>query len=185
MTADMIFAVSLLLAPAGTPEQTPPPERWAEVTGAIHRVAIDWEIMDKRECRYICGEPNDYQSDLDLLRRRRVEYADLPRLNDGAWLPRGPVVDTYIEFNRDHLKHLDKRLIFEPDRADLLLKAICETQKLYGVLDGIREGTSELSYVTSRRKALGRVRDRIGQDAWDKCVLPECVPSWTFAPGGK
>lgn len=96
MAADMLLAVSMLLAPVGTPEQTPSPERWADVSKAIQAVAIEWEIMDKREERYFVADPNDFQADIDFLRRRRVEFADVPHVVDSLWLPTGEVVNEFI-----------------------------------------------------------------------------------------
>ena len=74
--SDLLFAAMLLSAPMGTPEAAPTPERWPAVRDALHQTAVDWEILDSRERRYVLTKREDFQDDLDFLRKRRAE---LPR----------------------------------------------------------------------------------------------------------
>lgn len=57
-TADLVLAAVLLTTPPGVPEPTPPAEKWPDIRDAIHKVAVDWEILDPRETRYIMSRPD-------------------------------------------------------------------------------------------------------------------------------
>src|SRR5262249_32801790 len=114
--SDLILAVTLLSAPVGVPEETPPAERWPAVQAAIHQIAIEWEILDPRETGYVLSKPEEFQADLDFLRQRRIDFADAPKLMDAGRLPDRRLMDDYIQFNRAFRKVLDVRLLWEADR---------------------------------------------------------------------
>ncbi|MFO0823199.1 MAG: hypothetical protein U0792_08770 [Gemmataceae bacterium] len=178
--ADLFLATIMLSAPVGTPEQVPPPERWQIVQEAIHEIAIDWEILDPRETRYVLAKPDDFQIDLDFLRKRKADLADAPKLVEAARLPDRRIMDDHIQFNRAYRKHLDQRLIWEADRVDVLGEAVRETDRLYRLWDAMREAKCEFHYVTYRRLALKKLKEGIGAEVYDTGDLPPCVPEWRF-----
>ena len=179
--SDLFFAAMLLSAPVGTPEQVPPPDRWAVVRAAIHQTAKDWEILDERETRYVLAQPEDFQADLDFLRKRRADLADAPMLAESARLPDRRLMDDYIQFNRAYRKHLDVRMAWEGDRADIIGATIRETDRLYRLWDAIREAKCDYHYVTYRRTALKKLKDGLGEQVYTTGVLPPYVPDWRFA----
>src|SRR5215470_7138874 len=122
--SDLILAAALLSAPVGTPEQTPSEANWPSVRDAIHKLAIEWEIMDERESRYVLATRDDFQDDLNLLRKRYVELADAPKLIECRRLPDRNAVNEYIKFNRAYRKHLEEMALWELDRADRYNNAI-------------------------------------------------------------
>jgi hypothetical protein len=178
--ADLFLATIMLSAPVGTPEQVPPPERWSTVQEAIHEIAIDWEILDPRETRYVLAKPDDFQIDLDFLRKRKADLADAPKLVEAARLPDRRIMDDHIQFNRAYRKHLDQRLIWEADRVDVLGEAVRETDRLYRLWDAMREAKCEFHYVTYRRLALKKLKEGIGATVYETGDLPPCVPEWRF-----
>jgi hypothetical protein len=178
---DLLLAATLLTAPVGTPEQTPPEDRWIAVRDAIHKTAVDWEIMDSRETRYMMATREDFQPDLDLLRKRFSELADAPKLAECQRLPDRRTVNELIKFNRAYRQYLEEREIWETDRSDLLQAAIQETDRFYRQWDAIRDAQCDFYYVTVRRAALKRLRDAIGQDAFRAGRMPSYVPEWRFA----
>src|SRR4029079_19627185 len=99
--SDLILAAALLTAPVNTPEQTPTEENWVAVRDAVHTVAIDWEIMDPREARYLLATRDDFDPDLNLLRKRFAELADAPKLAACNRLPDRHMVNELIKFNRE------------------------------------------------------------------------------------
>src|SRR6476619_5326762 len=99
--SDLILAAALLTASVDTPEQTPTEEKWVTVRDAIHKVAIDWEIMDPREARYLIATREDFEPDLNLLRKRFAELADAPKLADCHRLPDRHTVTELIKFNSE------------------------------------------------------------------------------------
>jgi hypothetical protein len=178
---DLMLAATLLTAPVGTPEQTPPEDRWIIVRDAIHRTAVDWEIMDARETRYVLANREDFEPDLNLLRKRFTELADAPKLTDCQRLPDRRTVNELIKFNRDYRKNLEERQVWETDRSDILHTAIQETDRLYRQWDAVRDAQCDFYYVTVRRTALKKLRDAIGQDAFIAGHMPSYVPEWRFA----
>jgi hypothetical protein len=181
MTAsDLVLAVMMLSAPVGTPEQVPPPDRWPAIRMALQHTALDWEILDPRETRYVLAKIEDFQDDLDFLRKRRCELADAPPIVDSNRLPDRRLISDYIRFNRAYRAHLETRLSWETDRASLILEAITETDRMYKQWDAIREATGEFHYITVRRQALKRLRDSLGPTAYDAGQLPPYVPEWRF-----
>lgn len=178
---DLVLAATLLAAPVGTPEQTPPEERWTAVRDAIHQTAIRWEIMDPREERYLLAAREDFQSDLNLLRKRCADLADAPKLADCHRLPDRRTVNELIRFNRSFRKHLEEREMWEADRSDLFQQAMKETDRAYQQWDAIRDAQCDFYYVTVRRTALKKLRDTIGAEAFAVGVMPSYVPEWRFA----
>lgn len=177
---DLILAAVLIAAPPGTPETPPPPDRWPAVQAALLKTAVEWEILDERETRYVLARPEDYDADLNLLRRRYTDLARAPRAGDAGRFPTREVVNAYIRFNREYRTGLETRQVWEADRADLIRAAVSETDRLYRVWDAVRDARCEFYYVTVRRQALQRLRDAIGPDAYAAGRLPPYVPEWRF-----
>jgi hypothetical protein len=179
--SDLILAAALLTAPVDTPEQAPTEENWVAVRDAIHKIAIDWEIMDSRESRYLLASRDDFAADLNLLRKRFADLADAPKLAECHRLPDRHTVNELIKFNRAYRKHLEERQVWELDRADLFHNAIQETDRLHRQWDAIRDAQCEFYYVTVRRAALKKLREGIGAEAFVTGQMPQFVPAWRFA----
>jgi hypothetical protein len=179
--SDLLLATMLLSAPAGTPEPVPEGDRWAVVQAAIQQTAIEWQILDPRETRYVLAKPEDFQEDLDFLRRRKMDFETLPRVAESDRLPARQVLNENIRFNRAYRKTLETRLAWEPDRAGEIGEAIRETERLYKVWDAMRDARCEYHYVTVRRLALQKMKDLIGPEDYAAGVLPPFVPEWRFA----
>jgi hypothetical protein len=179
-SSDLVFAAALLSAPVGTPEPVPPEARWPSVRAAVHQIAVRWEIMDPREERYLMAARDDFEADLNLLRRRYADLADAPALADCHRLPDRATVNDLLRFNRAFRKHLEQREFWEPDRGDVFREAIREADRCYHQWDAIRDAQCEFYYVTVRRAALKKVRDTIGADAFSTGAMPPYVPVWRF-----
>ena len=177
---DLVLAATLLTAPPGTPEPVPDADRWPAVQAALHQTAVEWEILDSRETRYVMSRVEDFEADLNLLRRRYAELADAPKLSDAARFPDRRAVNDLIRFNRAYRKHLETRQVWEADRADAIRAAVLETDRLYRVWDAVRDARCEFYYVTVRRQALKKLKEMIGDDAYSLGELPPYVPEWRF-----
>lgn len=181
LASDLLFAVMLLSVPAGTPELSPAADRWPAVQAALKHTAIEWEILDPRESRYVLVKIEDFQEDLDFLRKRRAELEDAPRIVDALRLPEREAINQGIRFNRAFHKQLETRMTWEADRVGLIREVIEENERLYRIWDALRDAKSDLHYVTTRRIALMRLRDQIGSEAFENAELPPYVPEWRFA----
>ena len=179
--AEFTMAFMLLTAPPGVPETAPDAVKWPAVQSALQQLAVEWEILDPRETRYILAKPEEFGIDVNLLRRRFQELKDVPRLADAERLPDRHVAGDLIQFNRAFRKTLDTRRTLETDRADEWLEVIRETDKLYQVWDAVRDARCDFYYVTVRRHAMRKLKDALGDEAWDTARLPPSVPTWRFA----
>lgn len=175
---DLILAAALLTAPAGTPEPAPAADRWPGLRAALVQTALDWELLDERETRYVLARAEDFEADLNLIRRRHAELAGAPRLSEAARFPDKDTVNECVRSNRAYRKHLDVRLAWEADRAAGLRLAACETDRLYRVWDGVRDARCEFYYVTVRRAALKKVKEMIGEESYAAGELPSYLPDW-------
>ena len=180
---DLVLAAVLISAPPGTPEQTPPPEQWVAMQAALHKTAVTWEILDERETRYVLARPEDFEADLNLLRRRHVDLLDAPKLADACRLPDRHVVNDLIRFNRAYRKNLETRQLWEADRADMIRISVLETDRLYRVWDAVRDARCEFYYVTVGRQAMLKLKEQLGEEAYAAGDLPPHVPEWRFNDG--
>jgi hypothetical protein len=179
--SEFAIAFFLLTTPPGVAENPPEAARWPAIQAAVQKLAVDWEILDPRETRYILSKPEEFGVDINLLRRRYQELKDVPRLVEAQRLPDRNAANDLIHFNRAFRKTLESRRAIETDRSDEWLAVIRETDKLYQVWDAVRDARCEFYYVTVRRHAMRKLMDQIGEEAWDTATLPPGVPTWRFA----
>jgi hypothetical protein len=175
---DYLLAVALLTAPVDGSEPTP--DVYASLSPTIQAVAIQWEILDPREVRYVLTRSEDFASDLKLLRRRYQELANAPPVSDCQRFPDRATISDLLTFNRAYRQHLDSRLSVELVRWWELREAVQEADRLYQVWDTVRDARCDYYYVTVRRQALKRLRDTIGPEAYYGGNLPPHVPLWRF-----
>lgn len=177
---DFLLAAALLTAPADAPEMTVAPEIHARLQPALQTLALQWEILDPREVRYVLTRAEDFEADLQLLRRRYHDLADAPPLADANRFPERAVVADLLAFNRSYRQHLDARMSVEFVHWWELREALQEADQLYQVWDTVRDARCDYYYVTVRRQALKRLREAIGADAYHGGNLPPHVPIWRF-----
>ena len=179
--ADLLLAAVLLSIPPGTPAGCPTPAEWPGLRDAVQQVAVEMEILERRETRYVLTRPEDFCADLNMLRRRRAELADAPKAADARRFPDKETVSDLIRFNRAFDKHINARKDAESDRAAPLELVRRENERLYTIYSAVRESQCGYQDVTVRRGALKKLRDLIGDEAFQTGELPPNVPTWRFA----
>jgi hypothetical protein len=177
---EFLMAVALLTAVPDTPEAVPTAEEFATLRQAIQAVALEWEILDPREVRYLLARPEDFEADINLLRRRYQELADAPPLIDCERFPDRETINDLLAFNRSYRQYLDARLPMHMARWWELRTALQETDQLYQVWDTVRDARCDYYYVTVRRQALKKLRDLIGPELYTSGQMPPYVPLWRF-----
>jgi hypothetical protein len=177
---EYLLALGLLLAPPDAP--APDPALFSATRLPLQVLAVEWEILDPREVRYMLARQEDFSSDLNLLRRRNAELAGAPLAADAGRFPERTTVNELLAFNRAYRQHLEFRQPGEPARFWELRAALQETDHLYQVWDAVRDARSEYYYITVRRQALNRLRMMLGEPAYYAGELPPCVPTWRFTP---
>jgi hypothetical protein len=174
------LAAALLTTPPEVPDPPPVAEDWPAIQEAIQSTAVEWEILDPREVRYVMARIEDWENDIALLRRRYQELKDAPKLCDAQRFPDRNTVAELLAFNRAYRRYLDSRQPLEQDRGHSLRTALKETDYLYQVWDSVRDARCEYYYITVRRQALKRLRQMVGPEAYNTADLPPHVPLWRF-----
>jgi hypothetical protein len=162
-------------------EQTEPLDAFITVRPAVRDLALDWEILDPREVRYVLTRGEDFSSDLKLLRRRCADLADAPPLYDCMRFPDRSLVNDMLAFNRAYRQHLDNRQAMELSNSWEIHEMLLEADRLYQIWDLVRDTRCDYYYVTVRRQALKKLKELIGDQAYYSGCLPPHVPVWRFA----
>jgi hypothetical protein len=175
---ECLLAVTLLTAPEGSLKGPSAPANYVGLMPVLQQLAVQWEILDPREVRYVLAREEDFQADLKLLRRRYRNLAHAPRLSECTRFPDRTVVNDLLSFNRAYRQFLTVRQPVDLVKGEELRTALCETDRLYQVWDAVRDARCSYYYVTVRRQALQQLREMIGGDAFFRGQLPPHVPVW-------
>jgi hypothetical protein len=177
---DQIVAWLLLAAPPALVDPLVQPAVFDSIRPVLIATAIQWEILDPRETRYVLARSDDFLSDLNLLRRRYQDLSRAPLLHDGLRFPDADAARQQLAFNRTYRQHLSIRQPIERNRGDELRAAARETDHLYTVWDTLRDARCEFYYVTVRRLALLKLREMLGDEDYYFGRVPPPVPVWRF-----
>lgn len=176
---DRMRAVTMISAPMGTIETTTE-EEFPAIRAAVHAVAIEQQLVDTCETHCVMARITEFQSSLDMIRRRAVELRQAPLVSDAMRFPNRDTINSAMAFNRRYRKHLETRLLLEKDRKKAIQEAIDETDSLYSVWDIAHNAQTGYYNVNVRREALLLLKNRLGEEAFAKGELPNYVPTWRF-----
>lgn len=177
---DTILAFALLTAAPAPEEEAKALAAYQWTRPALQAMAVQLEILDQREVRYILARGDDFVSDLNLLQRRYRELAEAPPLSDSLRFPDRESVNEMLTFNRAYRQHIDVRQSVELAHWWDHQAALQETEQLYQIWDTVRDARCEYYYVTVRRQALKRLRELLGEAEYHSGQLPPYVPVWRF-----
>jgi hypothetical protein len=117
---------------------------------------------------------------LRYVRAHARALSTAPSINDCAGLPNAEVAADFCRFSEQYQLHLQTQQSMMPHRSTELVQALDEARDLYRVWTTVRRaGMTEESWV-SRRRALGQLRETLGEQAYYGGQLPPCVPLWRF-----
>jgi len=177
---DYLLAVAMLTTGADKPASDKPIDLPGAVRQAIQTIAVDWEIMDAREAQYMLIRPEEFSADMAELRHRFDDLFDAPPLSDNYRFPDKEQINAQLDFNRAYWKNMDNRRSLDFARADELRVILDETERLHQVWDTVKDARCDCYYVPFRRRALKKLRDLIGPDAYYSGALPPPAPVWRF-----
>jgi hypothetical protein len=175
---EFLLAFTLLTSEKGSVDWTHPPPNYDALRPTLQKLAIQLEIMDPREKRYILARSEDYRADLQLLRRRYRNLCDAPSLEECTRFPERHLVNDLLAFNRTYHQYLTARQPVDLVHGGQLQTALTETERLYQVWDTVRDARCSYYYVTVRRQALKQLRSLLGEEAFYRGHLPPHVPVW-------
>jgi len=173
-----ILAAALITSPADKLDK-PMPDQWhAFLAPALRTLALEWELLDKREMGYILAYPQDFCTDVKLLQNRFQDFGKAPMVFEAMRFPDRDSVTDLLAFNRAYRETLSTRLALDMVHAEELSAAMRETDQLYRIWDLVRDARGEYYYVSYRRQALQQLRDMVGAEAFYSGNLPPNVPLW-------
>ena len=175
-----LLAVVLLSNPQGTADPPNLASMHAQLARPLQTIAVQWQILDPREVKDILARPEDFLSDLSLVRRRYRELANAPAVEDSQRFPDRALVNDLLAFNRAYRQYIDVRQPVELVHWWELRVTLQETERLYQIWDQVREANCDYYYVGVRRTALKKLRELVGDEAYYSGNLPPVVPSWRF-----
>lgn len=177
---DYVLALAMLTAPPDSVDSTLPTDVSECFRPLLQALAVQLEILDPREVRYILSRSEDLAADLTLLRRRYHDLVDAPQLADSLRFPDRETVNEFLSFNRAYRQHIDMRQTVELAHWWEHQATLQETEQLYQIWDTVRDARCEYYYVTVRRQALKRLQEHLGLEAYFQGQLPPYVPVWRF-----
>src|SRR6476659_3289007 len=77
-------------------------DAFVTVRPVLQAVAVEWELLDPRETRYVLSRPEAFTGDLKLLRRRYGELHDAPPSQDCMRFPDRALINELLKFNREY-----------------------------------------------------------------------------------
>ncbi len=148
---------------------------------AAAAAAIEMEIMDERENRYIFIKKEEFKTDMRLMANRYRELRDVPSLSELWKIPQTKDgLSSSITFNREFRKTVEVRMRLETDRTEGFMQVLKETDELYRIYDAARDAKCEFYYITVRRQAMKKLVCMLGQENFEYGIYPPCVPTWHF-----
>jgi hypothetical protein len=151
--------------------------------GYIQDAAVQMQLLDSRERRYTLARPEDFASDLNLIRRRWRDLHNAPMMEDSYRFPDREQINEMLAFNRAYRQYIDTHysLFAGGEKFWKGQDILRETERLYQLWDTVRDARCEYYYVTVRRQALRRLRDEmLGPKDYYAGQLPPYVPIWRF-----
>jgi hypothetical protein len=166
------LVVLIVLSPVEVPvNPDAPPEAWQ----ALKTISLELEVVGPHE-RWV----PDFRSEVRYVRAHVRALQDAPSLNDCEWLPSAETVADGCRFSEQYQMHLQTQMNQMPHREQEIGQALEESRRLYRVWDTVRRAALPQESWVSRRRALGQLRDALGDEAYYSGQLPPCVPVWRF-----
>ncbi len=177
---ETLLALALLTHPTEAHQNPGSLQHLASTREAIQTIAVEWELLDPREVKFVLSRPEDFEGDIRLLQRRWTDLVDAPPLSDSLRFPDRAVVNDLLAFNRSYRQLIDQRQAMEPALWWEFQETLSEVDRLYQIWDLVRDARCDYYYVTVRRQALKKLRCLIGESAYIDGALPPHVPLWRF-----
>jgi hypothetical protein len=142
---------------------------------ALKQLASDCELTGPR-CPWI----NDFESEMRWVRKNLRETVDCPPLADARRLPPATQIRQLVGFNSAYRQFLEARREVRRHEWDELTEIINETDRLREIWQAAADASSEDHIWVCRRRSLKRLKELIGEGAYEAGRLPPCVPLWRF-----
>lgn len=185
MTCEAVLAAVLLTTPPLPLDEygrLPDPRLlvWTQVLVTdLVTLAIDAEVVDHREASTFFRDVRPYPGSecvLTSLQTRFQAMRDAPQIEEASRLPLTPLILDRMTLNRAFRDELVRQFSVDLIHSEEIRQAICETDRMFSVLDAARDASLSHYHVPVRRQALRRLRDLIGAPAFYSGQMPPHVP---------
>jgi hypothetical protein len=181
--ADLVLAVLLLTAAPDSPLGRGLEPLAPALRPALIAAAVGMEIVDPQEVpaagRFI-GDGASPASELQELQARQQELHRAPHVAEGLRFPPKRFIDDWLATNRSYKASLEARLAVDQVHAEVLRRAIAETEELHRIWSLLRDAQYQCYYVTVRRRSLMELRECLGMEAYCRAQMPPHLPIWHF-----
>jgi len=120
------------------------------------------------------------QADVETLWWRWQDLEGCPPLAAGGRFPGWAVAHDALTFAGGYHCQLRAVAPFYLHREAEVRAALAETEALCQTWDALRDAQCGTYYVSVRRQALARLRERLGEEAWALGAMPCPVPVWRW-----
>lgn len=138
-------------------------------------VAISLEILDKQEEAFYFHKEEDFVSDLYLLKRRHSELLNAPYIEDRHLFPSRDEINYLLPINRGYYDFVKSLKETYPSHWYEIDQVLHEVDEIYRVYDLVRDIQCPYYYITTRRKSLLTLREKLGPDYY-LGILPDILP---------
>lgn len=177
------YALALILLTAHPDAELPCWAKDENVIPACQTLALNMELMDKREVTYCFNLQLDVDPDVRLIRRRFRDLHGAPFACDAEQFPSREHCNQVLSLNRQYRAWLEgQQTIHGRHQQYEINPAIAETDELYDVWDTLRDARCDSYYITVRREALKKLKNRLGTEMYYQRMMPPWVPVWRFTP---
>lgn len=176
----LIAVVVLLGDPDEAPRFQPTPEEFPAIAAAVNQLALDLEIEDPREAKYLLAKPEDWNSEINILCRRYQYLKDAPPLSDFERLPTRETAMALKIFNREVKAYWLPFTAIPGDKGRAARDVVDEIDRCWVLWDAISDAGCIYYYVQVRREYMAKLRHLIGPDNYNAGRWPDHVPMWLF-----
>jgi hypothetical protein len=142
---------------------------------ALKRVSIVLEIVGPHE-RW----RSDFHAELRYVRQHWRELADAPPWPDCLRFPPSSVAADCCCWNLAYQEYAKNRRWICRHRWDELTASLEEARQLYQVWKTVQEATDMANSWVHQRRALWKLRQLLGPEAYSAGRLPPAAPVWRF-----
>ena len=165
----------IILMVSMCPDNMLPTQAPAPLYQALQRLDARLDLADERDS----WSPR-FAAEVRWTRRALRDLGSAPPSADANRFPHHLTAQSWLEFNRAYRVHIEALAYCQPSRADLFQTILCETRYLATVWECVASVNRPNATISHRRKALSRLRDLIGPEAYSRGELPPGVPLWRF-----
>ena len=159
---------------------TAPPDEWSQdplFRLQVIQMAVAEEIIDPLWAKNWFNYPSAYSSDLLLLRTRWRESRDWPRLHEVKRYPPHLICQDQERFASQLKGWMIQRSLLEAQHESPQVLAFLEEMRIYQMVwDQAEQATNPSRGILERRRALGRLREMLGEELYWAGYLPPPVP---------